>query len=191
MVGCASASTYQDSTEPPLRSASSPHVWDTVKVHPTTMFACLMACRTRLPRISASRGPSWGLKRSGVPQPWQRWRWPARSRQRLRSLPRPLGLGAREDRLPQPTESATPTFLRPQHHQVTSFKFHFQLGAPSGPHYSQAAWVRPCGMYPFYFMLLDYLVGGAPRAASSPKSLGPDPVMSAFLASIWNPLLRN
>ena len=95
------------------------------------------------------------------------------SHQRLRSLPRPLGLGAREDRLPQPTESATPTLLRPQHHQVTSFKFHFQLGAPPpGLHYSQAAWVRPCGMYPFYFMLLAYFVGGAPRAASSPSRSG-------------------
>ena len=89
----------------------------------------------------------------------------ARSHQHLRSLPRTLGLGAREDRLPQPTESATPTLLHPQHHQVTSFKFHFQLGAPPRLHYSQATWVHPCGMYPFYFMLLAYLVGGAPRAA--------------------------
>ena len=39
--------------------------------------------------------------------------------------PEALGLGAREDRLPQPTESATQTLIRPQHHQVTSFKFHF------------------------------------------------------------------
>ena len=81
-------------------------------------------------------------------------------------------MGAREDRLPQPTESATPTPLRPQQHQVTSFKFHFQLGAPSGPHYSQAAWVRPCGVYPFYFKFLAYSAGGAPRAALSPSHLG-------------------
>ena len=47
----------------------------------------------------------------GVPQPWQRWRWPARSRQRLRSLPRPLGLGARKDRLPQHAPSATSASL--------------------------------------------------------------------------------
>ena len=60
-------------------------------------------------------------ERPGVPQPWQRWRWPARSRQRLRSLPRTLGLGVREDRLPQPTEPATSTLLRPQHHRVTPF----------------------------------------------------------------------
>ena len=59
-------------------------------------------------------------------------------------------LGAREDRLPQPTESATPTLLRPQHHQVTSFEFYFQLGAPPGLHYSQAAWVRPCSVYHFF-----------------------------------------
>ena len=108
----------------------------------------------------------------GVPQPWRRWRWSARSHQCLRSLPRPLGLGAREDRLPQPTESATPTVLRPQHHQVTSFKFHFQLGAPP------RAALFPGRMGPslrhvsLYFMLLAYFVGGAPRAASSPSRSG-------------------
>ena len=96
----------------------------------------------------------------------------ARSHQCLRSLPRPLGLGAREDRLPQPTESAAPTPLRPRHPQVTSYKFHFQLGAPSGLHYSQAAWVRPCGVYLFYFMFLAYSAGGAPRAALSPSRSG-------------------
>ena len=79
--------------------------------------------------------------------------------------PEAPGPGAREDRLPQPTESATPTPLRRQRYQVTFFKFHFQLGAPSGLHHSQAAWVRPCGVYPFYFMFLAYFVGGAPRAA--------------------------
>src|SRR3954471_12949692 len=45
--------------------------------------------------------------------------------------PEAPGLGAREDRLPQPTESAAPTPLRRRHLQVTSFKFHSQLGAPS------------------------------------------------------------
>ena len=35
-------------------SASGPHVWDAVKVHPTAMFACLTACRTRLLFVSAS-----------------------------------------------------------------------------------------------------------------------------------------
>ena len=95
------------------------------------------------------------------------------SRQRLRSLPRLLGLAAREDRLPQRTPSATSASLQLQHHQVTSFEFHFQLGAPPlGLHYSQAAWVRPCGMYPFYFMSLAYLIGGAPRAASAPSRWG-------------------
>ena len=79
--------------------------------------------------------------------------------------PEAPGLGAREDRLPQPTEPATPTPLRPQHHQVTSFEFYFQLGAPPGLHYSQAAWVRPRGVYPFIPCRLAYLVGGAPQAA--------------------------
>ena len=51
MVGCASALTYQGSTEPPLRSASGPHAWGAAKVHPTAMFACLMAAvRQRLMR---------------------------------------------------------------------------------------------------------------------------------------------
>ena len=40
--------------EPPLRSASGPHAWDAVKVHPTAMFACLTACRTRLLCVGAS-----------------------------------------------------------------------------------------------------------------------------------------
>ena len=79
--------------------------------------------------------------------------------------PEAPGPGAREDRLPQPTESATPTLLRPQHHQVTSFKFHFQLGEPP-----QGCIIpRPRGSVlvsciPFYSMLLAYLVGGAPQA---------------------------
>ena len=80
---------------------------------------------------------------------WRRWRWFARSHRRLRSPPRLLGLGAREDRLPQPAISATSTPLHRQHYQVTPFKFHFQLGAPPGLHHSQAVWVRPCGVYPF------------------------------------------
>jgi len=139
-----------------------------------------------------------------VPQPWRRWRWPARSRQRLRSLLRPLGLGAREDRLPQPTESATPTPLRPQQHQVTSFKFCFQLGAPSGLHHSQAAWVRSSlRRVSLLFMFLAYLVGGAPRAASSPSRSGQtqrhvsllhlfsgyafDPSCLLFGACLWHP----
>ena len=54
MVGCASASTYQGSTESPLWTASSPREWGAAKVHPTTTFACLTACRTRLLRTSAS-----------------------------------------------------------------------------------------------------------------------------------------
>ena len=98
--------------------------------------------------------------------------------------PEAPGLGAREDRLPQPTESATPTLLRPQHHQVTSFEFYFQLGAPLGLHYSQAAWVRPCGVYPFYFASISLPCWGRPSGCITPKSLGPDPVISAFPASI-------
>ena len=54
MVVCASASTYQGSIESPLWSASGPREWGAVKVHPTATFACLTACRTRLPRTSAS-----------------------------------------------------------------------------------------------------------------------------------------
>ena len=54
MVGCASASTYQGSTESPLWSASGPREWGTAEVHPTATFACLMACRARLQRASAS-----------------------------------------------------------------------------------------------------------------------------------------
>src|SRR4051812_45925675 len=94
------------------------------------------------------------------------------------------GLGAHEDRLLQPTESAAPTLTRPQHHQVTSFKFHFQLGAPPGLHYSQAAWVRPCGMYPFYFHVVSLLCWGRPSGCIIPRLLGPGPVMPAFPASI-------
>ena len=128
---------------------------------------------------------------SGVPQRWRRWRWPARSHPRLRSLLRPLGLGAREDRLPQPTESATPTPFRPQRHQVTSFKFHFQLGAPP------RAALFPGRMGPslrhvsLLFHVVSLLCWGCPMGCIIPKSLGPDPVMSAFPSSIWmNPLLR-
>ena len=98
-------------------------------------------------------------------RPWHRWSRPSKTYPCPRSLPRPLGLGAREDRPLQPTEPATSMLLRPQHHQVISFESYFQLGAPPGLHYSQAASVCPCGMYPFYFMLLAYLIAGAPRAA--------------------------
>ena len=54
MVGCVSASTYQGSIESPLWSASGPREWGAAKVHPIATFACLTACRTRLPRTSAS-----------------------------------------------------------------------------------------------------------------------------------------
>ena len=172
MVGCASASTYQGSTETHLKSACGLCAWGVVRDHLTATFARLLACRTQLPLASACGGALGRLGRSGVLQFWQRWRWFARSHQRLRTLPRLLGLGAREDRLPQRTLSATSASLHLQHHQVTSFEFHFQLGAPPGLLHSEAAWVRPCGMYPFYFMSLAYFVGGAPRAASSPSRSG-------------------
>ena len=54
MVGCASASTYQGSTESPLWSASGPREWGAAEAHPTAMFACLTAYRARLTRTSAS-----------------------------------------------------------------------------------------------------------------------------------------
>ena len=113
-----------------------------------------------------------------------------RSRQHLRSLPRPLGLGAHEDRLPQPTESATPTLLRPQHHQVTSFKFHFQLGAPP------RAALFPCRVGPSlrHVSLLFYVVSlpcwGRPSGCIIPKSLGPDPAACTPLAFIFGPCVR-
>ena len=53
MVGCASASMYQGSTELRLGSTSGLHAWGVVRVHLTATFACLSACRTRSPLISA------------------------------------------------------------------------------------------------------------------------------------------
>ena len=44
----------EGSIELPLWSASGPREWGAAKVHPTATFACLTACRTRLPRTSAS-----------------------------------------------------------------------------------------------------------------------------------------
>ena len=54
MVGYASTSTYQGSIESPLWSASGPREWGAAEALPTATFACLTACRTRLPRTSAS-----------------------------------------------------------------------------------------------------------------------------------------
>ena len=96
----------------------------------------------------------------------------------------PLGLGAREDRLPQPTESATPTLLRPQHHQVTSFKFHFQLGAPPRAALFPGRVGPSLRHVSLLFHVVSLLCWGRPTGCIIPKSLGPDPVMSAFPASI-------
>src|SRR3954469_17748518 len=85
----------------------------------------------------------------------------------------PLGLGAREDRLPQPTESAALTPLRPRQLQLTSFKIHFQLGAPSqGCIIPRPRGSVPAACIPFIFRSLACFVGGAPRAASSPGRSG-------------------
>ena len=54
MEDCASASMYQGSTKSLRRGASGPREWGAAEVHPTATFACLTACRTRLPRTSAS-----------------------------------------------------------------------------------------------------------------------------------------
>ena len=54
MVGCASASTYQGSTEPRLRSAYGLRARGVARVRLTATFACLSACRMRLLRINAS-----------------------------------------------------------------------------------------------------------------------------------------
>ena len=100
-----------------------------------------------------------------------------RSLQRLRSLPRPLGLGAREDRLPQPTELATPTLLRPQHHQVTSFEFYFQLGAPpQGYIIPRARGSVPAACIPFLFHVVSLPCWGRPSGCMIPKPHGPGPV---------------
>ena len=76
---------------------------------------------------------------------------------------------AHEESFLRRTPSAAPTLLHLQN-QVTSSKL-VKLGAPLGLHYSQAVWVRPCGVYPF-LMSLAYLAGGAPRAALSPSRSG-------------------
>ena len=52
VVSCASASTYQGSTEPHPKSTYGPREWDIARVRPTA--TCLTACRTRLLRTSVS-----------------------------------------------------------------------------------------------------------------------------------------
>ena len=82
---------------------------------------------------------------------WRKWRQSSRNRLGPQSLPRLRAPVAREELPLRGTPSAAPSLLRRQN-QVTFSKF-VQLGAPLGLHYSQAAWVRPCGMYPFCLCL--------------------------------------
>ena len=191
MLGCVSASTSQGSTGPHLRSASGHRVWAAARAHHTATFACPSACRTWRQPINTTCGVSWRLRRPGTTPSWRKWRQSSGNLPSLQSLSRPLGLGAREDWLTQPTESATPTPLRPQRHQVTSFRFHFQLGAPP----RAALFLGRVGPSLWHVSLLFHVVSlpcwGRPSGCMIPKSLGPDPVMSAFPASICtNPLLR-
>ena len=98
--------------------------------------------------------------------------------------PEAPGPGAHEDRLPQPTESATPTPLRPQRHQVTSFKFHFQLGAPPWAALFPGRVGPSLRHVSRLFHVVSLPCWGRPSGCMIPKSLGPDPVMSAFPTSL-------
>src|SRR3954470_21785700 len=99
--------------------------------------------------------------------------------------PEAPGPGAHEDRLLQPTESAAPTLVRPQHRQVTSLSFVSSWERPPGLHYSQAAWVRPCGMYPLLFHAVSLPCWGRPSGCIIPRSLGLDPATCIPLAFIY------
>ena len=57
MVGCASASTYQGSTRPRLRSASGLREWDAARVHLIATFTCRTTCQTQLLRTTLLGAP--------------------------------------------------------------------------------------------------------------------------------------
>ena len=84
---------------------------------------------------------------------------------------------AREEQLLQRASSATSISLQ-QWCQVT-LSGSFSRGCPSGYVYPKDAWACPCDMYPF--ASLTYLVGGTPRAASSPGRVGPSLWHVSFL----------
>ena len=62
----ASASTSQGSTGPHLDSSSGRLMSADVRVHPTAMSACPLACQARLWCSSATRGMRWQLVRPGI-----------------------------------------------------------------------------------------------------------------------------
>ena len=103
---------------------------------------------------------------------WRRWRWPSETHLCPRSLPRLPGPEAHEGRLPHHASSATSTSFHLQRYQVTSFKVPFSAGS------TRRAASFPGRMGPslrhvsVLLMLFTYLVGGAPRAASSPSCSG-------------------
>ena len=102
----------------------------------------------------------------------RRWRWLSETRLCPRSLPRLLGLGAREGRRLHRASPASSASLHLQRHQATSFKVLFLAGS------AHRAALFPGRVGPslrhvsVLSVYLGYLVGGAPRAALSPSRLG-------------------
>ena len=111
MPGCASASTFQGSTGPLLRSFSGLRVWDTARAHHTATFACPSACRACRQPISTTCGVSWRLRRPGTTLCRRRWRWSSRNHLDPQSLPRLRAPVAREEQPLRCAPSATPTLL--------------------------------------------------------------------------------
>ena len=103
---------------------------------------------------------------------WRRWRWLSETHLCPRSLPRFLGLGAREGRRLHRASPASSASLHLQRHQVTSSRVLLSVGSA----HRAAPFPGRGGPSPRHvsilFMLLTYLVGGAPRAASSPSCSG-------------------
>ena len=67
MPGCASASTFQGSIGPLLRSFSGLRAWDAARVHRTATFACPLACRACRQPTSTTCSVSWRLRRQAPP----------------------------------------------------------------------------------------------------------------------------
>ena len=122
MAGYASASTFQGSIGPHLRSFSGLRAWDAARVRLTARFARPLPCRAWCPPSSATCGASWRLRRPDITQSWWRWRWPSGSRQDPQSLPRLRAPVAREEQFLHRVPSAAPTLLR-QQNQMTFSKF--------------------------------------------------------------------
>ena len=134
MPSYVSASTFQGSTGPHLRNASSHHARAAVRVHHASTFACPSACGAWRRPISTTCGKSWRLRRPGSTPFWRRWGWSSGSLLSPQSLPRLRAPVAHEESFLRRTPSVALTLLCLQN-QVTSSKL-VKLGAPLGLHYS-------------------------------------------------------